>query len=951
MVCATISLRRAVIAAEPGQPAADKPVTQIAPIEFTKETLSNGLTVIYAPLKTAPVVHMRVLYHVGSRDEKPDRQGFAHMFEHMMFRGSKHVPNEVHMKLINGTGGDCNAFTSFDQTCYVNTIPSNHLEMALYLESDRMASFVVDDEMFKTERKVVSEEWRLRYANQPYGPLFADFTKTAYTTHPYRWTPIGDMDHLRASTSADLQEFWNTYYVPNNACLIISGDFDLEQTRKWVQQFFGWIPRGPDVPRNFLQEPPQAEPRKLVVHKRAVPVARVMVGYKTAPYRSDDNYALDVLGQILGEGSSSRLNRKLVNNDDPSCLGLQCGLQPFEDPGLFIAAAAVLPGKDVDAVEKELIAAINDVAANGVTQEEIDKVLENVKQTLITGRLTATSIGEALGESEVFGGDAARVNSEWDKYCKLTPADIQAVARKYLAPSGVTVLQYLPDPTGKNSNSNESAEAAEKAAQTGKSEVVKSERPVAPRAVTFPADYPTTPPVATEITRARFEKGTEMTVNGVKVIVVPDHRLPLASWSLVMRAGGDASPHGKEGVAGLTAQMLSRGAAGKTFEQLSEDLESRGIDIVASDGGDTTRIGGSCNSDQLDYAIDMTRQMLRQPDFPKDEFDKLKQQSVVGLMQSLSNPGTVASRELTKAIYGDAPQGKMPTAQSLMSISLDDVKNWYKAVYHPNDALLVFSGDVTPERGRELAGKLLEGFNISQQSLPKADYTQPPVAQKRRVILVDNPDGKQATIRMGIPAYDIRSDDKFAGTIMSRILSDGIESKLNKYVRAEKGYTYGCSGIFRPTRHGGLFEAEADTNPDTTADCIEAMLKVLADCRQSEVSEVELKDGQTRVVGSMVMEMQTIAQQAIRRLDCVLNGYPIDYYDVYPQKVAAVTSGKIKDIMNKYVLDNAWTIVVVAPADKVKAQLERLGEVEVVPMPAKRMAGQAKPPTTQKSEG
>src|ERR687893_1722 len=197
-------------------------------IEFTQETLENGLRVIYAPLHNAPVVHVRVLYHVGSRDERPDRQGFAHLFEHMMFRGSAHVKPEEHMKLIGAVGGNSNAFTSYDQTVYVNTIPSNHLEMALYLEADRMASFKVNEEIYKTERKVVAEEWRIRQ-NRPYGTQYEDFLKNQFTTHSYRWTPIGDMDHLKAAEVAELQEFFNTYYLPNNAVLVITGDIDIPE--------------------------------------------------------------------------------------------------------------------------------------------------------------------------------------------------------------------------------------------------------------------------------------------------------------------------------------------------------------------------------------------------------------------------------------------------------------------------------------------------------------------------------------------------------------------------------------------------------------------------------------------------------------------------------------------------------------------------------------------------
>src|SRR5688572_14306077 len=221
-------------------------------IHFTEEALDNGLHVIYVPLRQAPVVHVRVLYHVGSRDERPDRQGFAHMFEHMMFRGSAHVKPEEHMKLIGTVGGNSNAFTSFDQTTYVNTISSNHLEMALYLEADRMASFKVDAEIYKTERKVVAEEWRIRQ-NRPYGTQFEDFLRNQFTAHSYRWTPIGHMDHLRAAEVAELQEFFNTYYLPNNATLVIAGDIDIAKTKELVRKYYAWIPQGPEPKRDIAK--------------------------------------------------------------------------------------------------------------------------------------------------------------------------------------------------------------------------------------------------------------------------------------------------------------------------------------------------------------------------------------------------------------------------------------------------------------------------------------------------------------------------------------------------------------------------------------------------------------------------------------------------------------------------------------------------------------------------
>jgi zinc protease len=896
--------------------------TPLAPIAFEQETLDNGLRVIYAPLRQAPVVHVRVIYNVGSADERPDRQGFAHLFEHMMFRGSAHVAQEEHMRLILQVGGVCNAFTSYDQTCYWQTVPAEHTEMALYLEADRMASFKVNDEIFKTERDVVAEEWRLRYANQPYGPMFQDFSRTAYTTHSYRWTTIGDMDQLRQASSPELQEFFNRFYVPNNACLVLAGDFDVAKAKQWVRKYYGWIPRGSVVRRDIPDEPGQTQPRRLVVRKAGIPLPQMYIGYRTPGWRHPDHYALQLLGSILTSGRSSRLDSLLVNGTHPLCRSISGGDFARQDPSLFYLSAVGLPGTSLDEVEKLICEAIAQLSDKGVSQEELDKARREYGIELIRQRENAQRLATHIGEEEVFGGDANRVNREWTAVASLTPADIQAVAKRYFQPQHMTVLQYVPDAT-----------AAPGVVTTPPAipEAVAESAPVKPRDITFPADYPSRPPMAQPQASRPFEKGVESQVGGVKVIVMSDHRLPMVNWTLVMRAGSDALPSGKHGLGSLTAGMIRRGADDMDYLALSQDLESRGITIDASDDGDNTRLRGSCPSDQFDHAITRTRQVLVHPTFPETEFKKLKAQMLAGLEQSLANPATVADRQLSSSLWGDSPMGRLTTPQSLRSISLDDVKQWHASVYRPNNALLVISGDVTVEQGKAMAEKLLADWKPAD-TLPRADYSVS-VNSPRRIILVDNPRGRQSTIRMAVRAYTNASDEKFAGALAGRILSDGIHSRLDRYVRAEKGYTYGAHGVFAPGRHSGSFDASVATKPETTADCIRAMLKVFNDVRSSNVTETEMLESKSRAAGVMVMDMQTVAQQAARRIDGILNGYPIDYYDQYAHRLSQVTADQVRQVMNKWVREDAMTIVVVAPAHEVKTQLESLGPVEVVPMP------------------
>jgi zinc protease len=910
--------------------AADAPPADASSkIGFTTESLANGLNVIYVPLHQAPVVHVRVLYHVGSRDERPDRQGFAHMFEHMMFRGSAHVPPEEHMKLIGMVGGMSNAFTSFDQTVYVNTIPSNQLEMALYLEADRMASFKVSEDIYKTERKVVAEEWRMGQ-NRPYGTMYEDFLKNAFVAHSYRWTPIGKMEHLQAAAVNELQDFFNTYYVPNNATLILAGDFQPDQAKALVAKYFGWIPKGKPVEREIPAEPEQTQMRKAVAPQR-VPLPAILIGYKTPEYKNDDHYALTLLSTILGDGRSSRLERLLVDNEKPLCVSVGASDMTLEDAGVFIVSARVLQGKSPDDVTKALLDAIADVREKGVTEEELKKAKTQVKVALVHERETAERLASQVGEEAVFGGNPDRVNTQLEALEKVTAADVKAVAEKYLQPQRATDLLVKPDPLGKE------ARAVATQADATINAPTHVTKPIEPRAVKFPEGYPERPPMAKAAATPEFAKGTEMDVNGIKVVVMTDNRLPLVNWSLTMRRGSHSEPKAKKGLASMTAEMLRRGTTVQTYQQLNDDLESRGITIGVGDGGDTTHLSGSCTTDQLDHAMQRSREMLLQPRWDAGEFANVKDQHINQLLQSQESPQVVATQDLSAEVYAGSVLAEHATPQSAATITLDDVKQFYTKFYKPTNAVLVIAGDVTAQKGKELAEKLLAEWKPGP--LPEVDYALKPQSAKRKIILVDRPEAKGVTIDAGIRAYDVHNDDKYAGSLAGQVLTgSGIDSRLMKYVRAEKGLVYGIRGYFTPTRHAGMFLVSTETRPDAVGETIEAAFHVLEGMRSADVTEQELTESKLRVAGSMVMEMQTIEQQAGRRLDVILNDYPLDYFDKYPARLARVNAEQVRAAMNKYVKPDEMTIVVVAPASAVKPALEKFGDVEVRPMPAARGA-------------
>jgi zinc protease len=909
-------------------------------IEFKQETLDNGLQVIYAPLHQAPVVHVRVLYHVGSRDEREDRQGFAHMFEHMMFRGSAHVKPEEHMKLVGMVGGYSNAFTSFDQTVYHESLPSNQLQMALWLEADRMSSFKVSENIYKTERQVVAEEWRMG-RNRPYGTMIEDFLKTAFSTHSYRWTPIGNMGDLQRAAVSELQDFFNKYYIPNNAVLVVAGDFQQDQASKWVHDYFAWIPRGAEIVRNIPAEPPQVQERDAVSPQR-VPLPQVVLGFKTPPYESDDHYALSLLGTVMGGGASSRLEELLVNPQDAPCVDVGSEDMTLQDAGVFFVFARLKQGRNPQEVIAKLKDALAVLREKGVTEAELAKARMQVKMSLLHGRETAEELASQIGDEALFAGDPNRVNTELAKIDKVTPADALAVAQKYLQPQELTELTVMPDPLGKAARA-----AATQAQQTKDAPVVAATKPIVPRVVDFPKDYPTDPPIAKAAPVPEFKKGVEMPVDGLKTIVMTDNRLPLVNWALTIRRGADSETKNQKGLNAIVAEMLRHGTKEQTYEELNTDLESRGITISVENQGDFTRVSGECTTDQLDHALERTRQVLLEPRWDADEFASVKDQEINNLLTEQETPDKVAAQDLYAALFPGSPQGMFATPKSMQAITLDDVKKFYAEYYKPNDAILVIAGDVTAERGKELAGKLLADWKPAEK-LPEVDYTQRPISSAQRIILVDRPGAPGVSIFEGIRAYDLHDPDKFAGSLAGQVLTgSGIDSRLMKYVRAEKGLVYGIFGAFAPGRHSGEFEIETETRPEATAETIEAAMHVINGMRDADVTGAELTESKLRVAGKMVMGMQTIQDQANTRTDGILNGYPIDYYDRYPSKLAEVSAAQVRDVMNKYVKPAGFTIVVVGPAAQIKPQLDKLGTVEVRPMPSLREGNSTSKPSDE----
>jgi len=430
----------------PSLAVAQAPVT---PPNLTIEshTLENGLHVVLAPDTSRPVVNVQVWYRVGSKDEKKGRTGFAHLFEHMMFRGSANVGPEEHLRLIREAGGTVNAYTDFDRTVYQQTVPSNNVERVLWLEADRMASLVVNEENFKKEREVVKEERRLRIENPPYGMLAEWVLDATFQLYPYRYLPIGSMEDLNAATVADVKAFFDTYYVPDNASLIIVGDFEPKTVLAQARTHFGRIAKSKGVSRVTAQEPPQTELRTLTKSDPKAPLPAVASAFKFPPRGHADAYALQIAFDILSTGESSRMYRRLVY-EEQSAVAAQAQLLLLEGPSIGFLFGVANQGRDVNAVSKSMREVVNGLAEKPPAPEEVEKVKSTIVSRLVVGRQTMQTKADALGAAASLLGDPQRFNTELAKYQAVTAADVQRVVKEYLPESRETRLFIKPGQPG-----------------------------------------------------------------------------------------------------------------------------------------------------------------------------------------------------------------------------------------------------------------------------------------------------------------------------------------------------------------------------------------------------------------------------------------------------------------------------------------------------------------------
>lgn len=892
--------------------------------DYREVTLDNGLRVVTLEDFSCPVVAVQLWYHVGSKDENPERQGFAHMFEHMMFRGTDRLGPTDHFDLIRRTGGDCNAYTSFDNTTYVQTLPAHQLELSLWLEAERMAFLKIDQTAFDTERKVVEEERRLGL-NRPYGTVPEKVLPEVFKTHPYRWSPIGRIPHLRASEVQELRDFWTRYYVPNNAVLVIVGAVKHDDAQALARKCFGWIPRYPDPPRVSIRDPLPSEARAITIKEDNAPLPAVGYIFRTVGVTHPDYVPLQMLAMILGGGSSSRLYREIVADKQLAIVAASIAFS-FEQDGVFAAGAALnLLGGDTKKVLAVIDEHLQRIRSEPVTERELTKARNQMLTQIVAGNLTVASKASLLGNAALIEGDTSAVNRRIERIRAVTAADLQRVAQTYLADErGLKITierNLLKSLFGRKRNQEDDAPI------TAKPETA----PPAPGRIGLarPAQYAEKPPIAGALATdptPRFESKT--LGNGLKVVVVQNHEVPYVSATLGLQAGAwiESSP----GSASLATGMLTKGAGDLTEAQLADELETYGISLGGSASLDTGSVELNCLPEHVERAVKLMGDVVLRPTFPADEFEKLRKQVRSGLAVSAAEPGYIAERELRRRLYGEHPYARTATGEpeDIDKLKVADVKAFWQEHARPDTATLYFAGDIDPANAYALAEKTFGDWK-AERTPPQ--YTLPPIPkiESNQVFLVDYP-GVQSQIRVGFPGLTRDHPDYFYQSVVSGYFGGAFNSRLNDTIRVKKGLTYGAGGGFSTQRFAGQFRVSTFSKTESTGEALDAVVGEIKRLTQEPPSEKELNDTRAYILGSFAGDRETPQQVVDSLWNIEYNRLPADYYEQMLKTVAAATAEDCMRLIHGMVDPSRMVIVVVGSAQKVKSQIEQFGTVSVI---------------------
>lgn len=916
-------------------------------LELEEFTLPNGLRVILAQDQSAPVVAVDIWYNVGGANDPEGRSGFAHMFEHMMFEGSENIGNDEYHALLEAIGANNNAYTNIDNTAYWEVAPANELPRVLWMESDRMASLNVTQEAFETQREVVIEEYSQNVANRPYGESNRRlFTLPLQGYPPYERSVIGNPDDLMAASLDELQDFHDTYYKPNNATLVIVGDIDLALTKTLVQAYFGDIPAGEKVapitqqyplPNEFPILDTDSETGCALGYQETlidpqVQLPRYAATVVTPPRGNEDYYALALLVDILAGGDSSRFEQNIIRQG--LAAAAFTGLADYRGAGILYTIGFPNGGDMPEATQALIRAEFDKVIDDGVTQAELDRVKKQLQIASIASfRDSALSTAEWLQDATLNFGRPDAIADELAMYDAVTTADIRRVAQTYLCEKPMNTLWTLPE--GEESLSDYPGPLVEAAdveitdaagPDVLDSELTNEVLDALPKGVINRTDVPASLPVA----ETNFPPFDTFTLdNGLEVIFVEQNETPEVNLELFVGGSNAAAPADKQGVADFMAELLTKGTENRTAAEIAEEIESVGGAVGSNAALEWTSLSVQSPRTDTDLAFDMLADMARNPTFPNDEFEVIKEQTLTFLEQDEVNPDTLANRQFGRIAYNGHPYGYYTSIDTVENLSVDDVVEFYDTYFKPNNALLVIVGDITPEEVRAQTERVFNDWEA--ENVPDfLDYPKAELGDASVIYVVDRPDSEQATIQVGNKGINARNPDRYALIVTNAVLGSGASSRLFDNLREDKGYTYGVYSRFGRPNDTSTFRVLTDVDQNHAADAIKEILYELETIRTEEISLEELADAKGLLIGNFALAIEDPADFSSQLSTRYLTDVPIDELNTYLQALDQVTAREALDAASKYIDTELPIIVVVGNADIVVPQLEDLGDVVVV---------------------
>ena len=877
--------------------------TDLPDIEFEKFVLDNGLTLIVHEDHKAPIVSVNIWYHVGSKNEPAGKSGFAHLFEHLMFNGSENF-NDDYFQVLERVGAtDLNGTTNLDRTNYFQNVPKNALDQVLWMESDRMGHLLgaVDQAKLDEQRGVVQNEKR-QGENQPYGKVFTAILETVFPYgHPYAHSVIGSMEDLNAASLEDVQEWFRTYYGPNNAVIVIAGDISPDEALAKANQYFGHIPPSPPIAKHAEWIAKRTGEQRQVMQDR-VPQARIYKVWNVPNSLSTDTSLLDLYSSVLADGKNSRLYNRLVYQDQIAT-DVTAFIQAGEIASMFIIQATANPGNDLTAVEAAIDEEMNRLLTEGPEQDELNRVRTQIRARFIRGIERIGGFGgksDALARSEVYGGSPDAYKQTIVDQQNATVESIRDAANRWLT-DGVYVLEVEPFP---------------RYAARGES-VDRSRLP----------DLDTPPDVSfPDIQRSELS-------NGLSVVLVERNAIPTVGIQLMVNAGYAADQLASPGTASLAMNMLDEGTDYLSSLEISGELEMLGAVLTTGSNLDTSNVTLNALTENLEPSLELFADVILNPSFPQSELDRLKQEQLARIQREQTTPIAMAQRVFPKLIYGaDHAYGQgltgSGTLDSVRNLQRNDLVDFVRAWFKPNNATLIVVGDTDLDT---LIPLLEEQFADWQPGdVPMKNVSDVAHQQESKIFLIDRPDSLQSVIYAGHIAPAVEDETEIAIGTMNNILGGSFTSRINMNLREDKGWSYGSRTIMIPTNSQRPFFVQAPVQTDRTADSMQEVINELrgfigeAPPTRDEVQKAQ--DSQSlRLAGRW--ETNNAVSGSLREI--VRFGYEDDYFDRYADRVRSLNIEDVAEAAREVVTPENLVWLVVGDRNQVEADIKALGIADI----------------------